>query len=379
MARVAGLKYVSLHEPSGYGTSARRYLRALARGPRPITWAPMVPGTGWRLGYEPLVGPLPDDGGLGIRDPELDALLHREIDYDTVLLHLVPEYYPRWRARETGKRIVAYTTWETDRPPHHWPALLNTVDLVLVPCVWNREVFRRHGVTVPIEVVPHVVHPGPFSKAPSGDRFTFYAIGPWSTRKAHWFALEAFTRAFTADEPVRFVLKTSPEDFTRPRRLRRWFSSSGAARKLLRRHPDAPPVEVATRTWSEREIDALHASADCYVLLTRGEGWCIPAFDAAAFGTAVVATRFGGVLDYLGDETAYLVDCRLDRVQDRRSLHSYSRDQRWATPDLEQAARLLRRVFEHREEARDRGARAARFVRETFSADAVLTATSAVL
>ena len=226
-------------------------------------------------------------------------------------------------------------------------------------------------MTAPIAVVPHVVHPGPFTKVPRDDVFTVYAIAPWTARKALWLALEAFARAFRRDEPVRFVLKTSPEDFTQPNRLRRWFRAERAARRALRGR-NAPPVEIVTRTWSEREIDALHGTADVYLLLTRGEGWCIPAFDAAAFGNAVVATRFGGVLDYLDDENAFLVDCRVEAVGDRRARRSYAADQHWAAPDLDGAADLLRRTFERRDERRARGARAAAFVRTAFSESAVL-------
>jgi glycosyltransferase involved in cell wall biosynthesis len=378
MSEARGIKYVSLHEASGYGESARRYLRALDRGPRPLTWEPMVAGPAWGLGYQPLVGPLPADDD-GLLDAELRRLHGRKTDYDTVIVHTVPEYFPLWRAREPGKRIVGYTAWETDRPPDHWLPLLNGVDLLLVPCAWNREVFRRHGVTTRIEVVPHIVHPWPYAGPAPELPWTCYSIGPWTARKAHWNAIEAYARAFTADDPVRLVIKTSEHDYTRPRRLRRWFRSAAAARRLLRRHCRPPPVEVIDTELSNARIDALHARGHCYVALGHGEGWNLPAFDAAAHGRPVVTTRFGGPLEFLHEDDAYLIDAELAPVSDRRGRGSYAASQRWAVPDLETAARALREAYEQRAEASARGARAAQRVRREFAAGTIAERLLAIL
>lgn len=365
MHRGGGLKYVSLDEPSGYGIAARRYLSALARRGFPVTWAPMVPGRGWGLGYEPARSTM---GG----DAALRRLCHREIDYDTVLVHAVPEYFPLWRAREPGKRIIGYTTWETDRPPDHWPALLDGVDLLLVPCAWNRDVFRAHGVTTPIAVVPHIVHPGPYPESPPGDERVFYTIGPWTARKAVGNVLEAYARAFRRSDRVRLVVKTSREDFTRGRYLRGLLGARAAVRRFLRAHRDCAAIELVAETVPDGAIDALHAAADCYVGLGHGEGWSIPAFDAAAFGNAVVTTGFGGPLEYLSPSTADLVDYTLVPVVDRRGRASYGPTQRWAEPDLDVAAAFLRAIYERPEQARARARALALEVRRRFSESAVL-------
>ena len=87
-----GVKYVSLREPSGYGVAARRYLLALTGAGVPVTWTPMVLGSGWRLGYEPYLA-------RTISDPQLASICNVTIDYNTLLVHAVPEYFPaggRW-------------------------------------------------------------------------------------------------------------------------------------------------------------------------------------------------------------------------------------------------------------------------------------------
>ncbi len=155
----------------------------------------MVPGRSWKLGYEPF-------RGRAAGDAELDPVCNAAIDYDVVIAHTVPEYFPLLAAREPGKRLVGSTVWETTRLPRHWPALLAVPARLIVPCSWNREVFVKGGVKVPIDVVAHPlgedVAGEPWS--PPGvrpDDFVFYTIGIWSDRKAVDLTVRAFLRAFT--------------------------------------------------------------------------------------------------------------------------------------------------------------------------------------
>jgi hypothetical protein len=78
-------------------------------------------------------------------------------------------------------------------------------------------------------------------------------------------------------------------------------------------------------------------------------------FDAAAYGNPVVTTGFGGHLDYLAG-SPYLVDFELVPVIHPYGLPTYSPDQRWAEPDVEHGASLLRRIAGDREGARSHAA-----------------------
>jgi glycosyltransferase involved in cell wall biosynthesis len=84
--------------------------------------------------------------------------------------------------------------------------------------------------------------------------------------------------------------------------------------------------------------------------LCRGEGWGLGAFDAAAYGKPVVTTGFGGHLDYLAD-SPYLVGFELVPVRDPAGIPSYAPNQRWAEPDVDHGAMLLREVAANRDQA----------------------------
>jgi hypothetical protein len=67
-----------------------------------------------------------------------------------------------------------------------------------------------------------------------------------------------------------------------------------------------------------------------------------------------VITGYGGQLDYLDPDRAHLVEYSLVEVEDPTGLPSYTPDQRWAEPSVAHGAELLRNVYEHPTDARER-------------------------
>lgn len=382
-----GVRYISWGDSTGYAVAAKSYLRGLAEAGIPLTWLPMLSGSSR---YEVCTA-------TDWPCPRLGAICNRQIAYDTTLIHTVPEYYPDWirPEREAGARVFGYTVWELERLPDHWPAILNQLDGVLVPCAWNVSVFRGSGVTVPIHVVPHLSQfdglPAPSahdramfrqrlgSVAQLESRFVFYNIAFWSNRKAPYLALEAYLRAFTSKDPVLMIIKTSRNDITRSRRswlnpLRRKHPSPRqTVAQMLANHPNPPPVVViADEDLSDGEIQALHELGDCYVSLTRTEGWGLGAFEAARLGKPVVMTAYGGQLDFLDPDHSWHVGYRMVPVYEPTWPASYRADDQWAEPSVDEAAQHLREIFERPEESRRRAAPLASLVRDRFSREQII-------
>ena len=390
-----GLKYISWGDTTGYAVAAKSYVRALIDAKVALTWTPMLPGRGM---YEAQDTPT-------WSCPKLATVCNRALDYDTVLIHTVPEYYPDWieRERAAGRRVFGYTVWELESLPSHWPAILNRLSGVLVPCAWNATVFRRSGVRVPIHVVPHLSQFEEWStQAPagtgelqarlgaaalSGDRFIFYTIGYWSHRKAPYLALKAYWQAFTADDPVLMVVKTSTRDITRWHRpWRQGFrlrhpGPGQAAAELAAEHarPVAPYQIVADESWSDAAMLALHERGDCFVSLARTEGWGLGAFEAARLGKPVVTTGYGGQLAYLPPDLAWLVEYDMVPVYEPTWRSSYKPGDRWAAPSVAHAAAVLRSIYADQTAARQRGRQLADRVAADFSRAATVRALMAAL
>lgn len=384
-----GLKYISWADTTGYAVAAKAYVRGLIDAGIELTWAPMLPGAD-RYQLHPVT-----DWPCA----KLGRVCNTPIDYDTVLIHTVPEYFPALieQERKGGRRIFGYTVWELENLPTHWPAILNQLDAVLVPCQWNVEVFRRSGVTVPIHVVPHLsqfedigeagaaAHASLQARLPRTDgdrqRLVFYTVGYWSNRKAPYLALEAYWKAFDANDPVLMIVKTSRNDITRWQRhwrngfrLRHPSPASSVARLARRFANPAPVAVIADESLSDEEMLALHEIGDCFVSLTRTEGWGLGAFEAARLGKPVVITGYGGHLDFLDPALSHLLDYRLVPVHEPTWSASYKPSDCWAEPSVEQAARQLRTIFDDPLAARQRAGQQAVRISNDFSRGAVIDA-----
>jgi hypothetical protein len=125
-----GVKYIAYANSSGYGLSALAYVRALHNIGVPVWWQPSFLGGPadriWRpdQGFAALPLARAAAGDASLSDlPALARGLCHPIEYDTVIMHTVPEHWPR--IAERGKQNIGYTTWETDALPDHWPPLLS--------------------------------------------------------------------------------------------------------------------------------------------------------------------------------------------------------------------------------------------------------------
>lgn len=358
-------------EAGGYGLSAVAYIRALRQAGVPVRWQPMV----WSDGtYRPA-----RDADQALRrltvlseQADLRAMFHAPVEYDTVVVHMTPEFWPD--AREDGKRMVGYTVWETDRLPLHWPPLLNGYDLILTPSTFSRAVFTPH-TDIPVAVLPHLPRTdwpqadtaarAAFRRrfAVNEDDFMFYTINSWILRKATWLTLHAFLLAFAQSERAVLLLKTGQEGEVDDKGMhptRRLFDS------ILANYPDPARVVFVGDELSERDIGLLHISGDAYLSLTRSEGFAMGAFDAASAGNPVIITGWSGQLDILARQHACLVKYELQQVHEHLGNHMPQK-QHWAHAKLDDAIRWMRRLYENPEEARARGAGLKKYISEQFN------------
>lgn len=378
-----GVRYLSYPPGSGYGEAAEDYITVLRAAGLPVSWTPLAWGTGaWGPLYE-----LAPFEGTSYGPYRHNDICNVPIDADTVLVHSPPLWYEPWSHGDEQARRVAYTTYETDRLPERLVSILNRYDAVLVPSRHNLEVFRRSGVIRPIRVIPHVARParevrGERLSSLGDELFVFYVINTWTARKALPETIQAFAEAFSAEDPVALVVKTSAEDHIALERSRRgngvqsspheglaWWSLA----QLLSRHRHPPRIHLIAGEEPRRVIDELHTRGDCFVSLARGEGWGLGAFEAAAHGNPVLLTGWGGHLDYLPPGYPYCVDYRLVPASEDEPDDWFApgSGERWARPDFTHASALMRRIYESQVQARARGAELRRFVDDNFSPAAV--------
>jgi glycosyltransferase involved in cell wall biosynthesis/SAM-dependent methyltransferase len=260
-----------------------------------------------------------------------------------------------------GRYTIALWWWELSRLPDAWGAAFEHIDEVWVA---TDHIYRAAAADAPVPVyrvplpvsLPAIV---PYTREalglPEGYLFLFmYDYHSTSARKNPLGVIEAFTRAFPEGSGASLVLKSINHE-----NLPEHHEAIAVA---AARHGD---IHLIDQYVSADEKNAMLAACDCYVSLHRSEGFGLTPAEAMYLGKPVIATRYGGVLDFMNDQNSYLVAHDMSRVGD--GAHPYPRDAEWAEPDVDQAAKLMRRVFEHTDEAREVGERAAADIRASNS------------
>lgn len=268
-----------------------------------------------------------------------------------------------FQTNRLARRLVGRTMFETDRIPDGWAEKCNAMDEVWVPSSFNLETFRRAGVKEHKllrmqegEDTTHFHPDNPPFTIPGSRGFNFLSVFQWTQRKGPDILLKAFLREFKEDEDVSLVLRcygrTGPHADLLPELL--YFIE----RKLQVPLEKTPPILLIPGLVPNRDLPRLYTSADCFVLPSRGEGWGRPFVEALCSEMPVIATGWGGQLDFLHAGNSYLIDCKLAPTPCDTDVEIFAGHE-WAEPDVEHLQSLMRHVFTHRAEAKEK-ARAGR-------------------
>jgi hypothetical protein len=109
-------------------------------------------------------------------------------------------------------------------------------------------------------------------------------------------------------------------------------------------------------------------ACDAYVSLHRAEGFGLTLAETMALGKPALATAYGGNLEFMNEKNSYLVPYTFTGIP--AGCDPYPAGSRWAEPDLDAAAELMRHIVEHRDAAHETGARARRDILELHSPSA---------
>jgi glycosyltransferase involved in cell wall biosynthesis len=283
---------------------------------------------------------------------------------DGVILH----HYPGWMTAD--RENIAYLAWEQRDGSHYWREVFEGFDQI-----WALSSFAARSLEQclerPVHDVPCVLEINKLPPAGSKSEFgldpnalvVLYVFDANSSieRKNPEAALRAFATAFGPHDPVQLCIKASNAARMEHRSRLRAFLRD--ATKLGDR------VKIITENMSRERTLKLISSVDCYMSLHRAEGFGYTCAEAMAYGVPVIATRYSGNLDFMDDESAYLVDAREVEVQ--RAEGPFHRGSVWADPNLDSAIHALQTVLNRRQDARLLGLRGQAQVRCKLSAEAI--------
>lgn len=342
------LYFGHIFNASGYAAGSRGVVLALHEAGYRVRVVPISAQNDWEGILPPAVR------------TTLQALIYTPIALERALC-IHAHGADTWHMDSGARHVVGRTMFETDRLPPDWVPRCNGVHEVWVPSTFNVETFKRAGVAPSkFRLMPEGVDTGRFRpgleplELPGGRGFNFLSVFDWQHRKGWDVLVRAFVQEFQAGEDVALVLKVYQYNLPD----RNIAAEIDALRAEVAGPLGAAPIIVLQGRLPEDQMPRLYAAANAFVLPTRGEGFGRPMLEAMACGLPTLATNWGGHLDFMTAENAYLIHCEAPVPVGVANDIPIFDGHAWAEPDLMHLRHVMRHVFTQREEAAARGARA---------------------
>ena len=177
------------------------------------------------------------------------------------------------------------------------------------------------------------------------ERFVFLFVFDFMSvmkRKNPLGLIEAFTSAFTEGEGPQLVIKGINGD-KRP-------AEHAVLSEAVAQRSD---ISLIDEYFTRAETSTLISMANAYVSLHRSEGLGLTISEAMTLGVPVIATGYSGNMDFMRPGNSLLVPGT--RVLVGEGAEGYPPTATWMEPDISQAARYMRYVYENEQEALEMG------------------------
>ncbi len=259
---------------------------------------------------------------------------------------------------------VGLIWWELTVLPKRWVKALECFDVLLAGSGFVRHLMESHLSRVRILPCNHPIFGQP-SSAKSRDYFGLPNDGflflssfePNSdpARKNPFAAITAFKGAFGPEEKVHLVIKMNNPHVN---------DEAGPAQLVERMRAmcaNDPRIIVIAKSLPYSDVLSLYQCCDALVSLHRAEGLGLAPLECMGLGKPVIATAWSGNLSYMTYSNSCLV--RFELVPVSGSVKNYTSEflgeqAYWAEPDIDEAARWMRLLFNDPELCRNLGRRA---------------------
>jgi glycosyltransferase involved in cell wall biosynthesis len=256
------------------------------------------------------------------------------------------------RLQVQAAKTVGFWAWELERLPSYWRHAFSFFDEIWASTRFAENAFRGEHLR-PVRLMPMAV------VAPAVEReisrrelklpkdatvFLFvFDFRSFATRKNPEAVVEAFLRAFpSGDESVFLVIKSMGAE------------ENCSQLEFLTSLCTDPRISLRDIRLDRDELLGLIKASDAFVSLHRSEGFGRGPAEAMLLGRPTILTDYSGTKDFTSEDTAFLVDYQLVRVQPGEYIGVDG--QNWADANVETAARHMRSIYENPMKARRVGA-----------------------
>lgn len=264
------------------------------------------------------------------------------INPDVCIQHVLPHLY----SYNANMKNIGYLAVESyDFKDSMWHKYCNMMDEIWVPSSYCKESCLRSGVIKPIKIIPHCIDLNKYKNHKVTKEinelkytFNFVFVGDFIERKNIEALIRAFHKEFHYMEPVNLFIKTSNIDYNT---IKSYSDKIKRGLKLRKKYKEE--IVITGQLPFEDYISVLK-QCHCFVMPSRGEGFCIPALEAMSIGLPCIYTSGIGMDDFcVGSEVySYRVPC-FGGVSSLDYL--YTANTYWMDIDIERLGLTMRSMF----------------------------------
>lgn len=265
----------------------------------------------------------------------------KNISYpDVTIRNMFP---PRVRDANGGLNFLSFA-WEESLIPSEYIKDFNQyLSGIGTTSDYVTEKLIECGLTIPVKTMRNGVdlienfnELRPY-KIKSKKKIKFLHISSAFPRKGVDVLLEGYVKAFTSEDDVCLILKTFPNPHNNVGEL---------LEKLKSIHGNLPEIEWINQDISTEKLYSLYKAADCYVQVSRGEGFGLPVAEAMLAKLPVIVCANSGMADFCNNNTALLVDYELAPAHTHLSNLKSNHVSMWAEPNVNSLVQQFKRFLQ---------------------------------
>ena len=324
----------------------------------------------------------PQDCPIQINEKTMTELnLFKNVEIDKAAPKIFGATIPL-RTAHYGKKIL-YTMMENSGQLHkEYVDRINCYNEIWVPTNFNKKQFIESGVNPDIKIMPLGVDIARYKQ--DGDKYdfgvplkscVFLSVFKWNPRKGWDSLLKTFLTEFNSSDDVSLVIVSRVDVLHNQKKMITDFEN--IRRTINKEDHELPHVVLCDREIPERQMPSVYRAANAFVLMTHGEGFCLPICEAAATGIPIITTNCTAMTDYMNKENSFLVDPdeyveakiggSLSNLAKHCLFYENQKFPYFGKNALEQTMTYMRDIYENYNNAYSVGINLTNYIRENYS------------
>ena len=192
---------------------------------------------------------------------------------------------------------------------------------IFTPSQWNKQVFEKGGIKVPIKVCPLGVNTKLYNNNVKIEKmrcyhineneytinqkeFNFITLFGWSYRKGIDVLLDSYLQSFNGDDDVGLIIMSRHMGSSEKRNKDKVIQD---IKSYMKKYKNPAHIFYYGECAPIDKLPSFLKNGDCFLWTSRGEGFGLPVNEAAALNIPVISTYNSAMTEYLNEENSYLV------------------------------------------------------------------------